>query len=298
MRCPSAWTTRASACSCRLTARQRGKASRTCSLREARRSQTTTDHTARTWDASSYPHRDPRRERRERTNIGRSCTAYLRARSPETRSQGGQDSEFKNRGENCWHNSTRSSSGTRRSTLSRFRDGDHTRRPVERRTSTPRSKDSKHRGAQTPQGTGRHGRNTARPQHSQKRQKRGQQAAGSMSETPSTREDQEGARVPMTQGRRQRPTPHAPPRTRDARARTRTTPCSGRGCEIAWIKGSVDAAEAGQSSGRKGGVLPCPGLPPLAGREGAWRGVLADQGGTRNSVSRSSINLVPSLVYR
>ena len=63
-------------------------------------------------------------------------------------------------------------------------------------------------------------------------------------------------------------------------------------------KGLDDAAEADQSSGRKGGVLPCPGLPPLAGREGAWSFVLADQGGTRNSVSRSSINLVPSLVYR
>ena len=111
------------------------------------------------------------------------------------------------------------------------------RRPNERRTSTPRSHKHQHRDAQTPKGIERNGQKTARLQHSQKRQKQGQQTAGSMSETPSTREDQEGARVPMTQGRRQRPTPHAPPRTRDARARTHTTPCSGRGCEIAWIKG-------------------------------------------------------------
>ena len=193
----------------------------------------------------------------------------------------------------------RSSSGTRRSTQSRFRDGDHTRRPNERRTSTPRSHDSKHRGAQTPQGTGRHGRNTARPQHSQKRQDQGQQAAGSMSETPSTREDQKGARVPMTQGRRQRPTPHAPPRTRDARARTRTTPCSGRGCEIAMIKGLVMLQKPTNLQGGREAVLPCPDLPHT-GRvaKGAWREVFADQEGTRNSVSRSSINLVPSLVYR
>ena len=131
---------------------------------------------------------------------------------------------------------------------------------------------------------------------SEQNQKR--QAANSMNKTPDRREGQVGARDPRPQGRRQHPTPHAPPRTRHAQACTRTQPCSGHGCEIAWIKGSVDAAEADQSSGRKGGVLPCPGLPPLAGREGAWSFVLADQGGTRNSVSRSSINLVPSLVYR
>ena len=94
-----------------------------------------------------------------------------------------------------------------------------------------------------------------------------------------------------------RPT-HHPAHATHGHAHARTQPCSGHGCEIAWIKGSVDAAEAGQSSGRKGGVLPCPGLPPLAGREGAWRGVFADQEGTHNSVNCSSINLVPPLVYR
>ena len=31
--------------------------------------------------------------------------------------------------------------------------------------------------------------------------------------------------------------------------------------------------------GRKGDALPCPGLPPVAGREGAWRGVFAEPGG-------------------
>ena len=55
MRCPSAWTTRASAHSYRLTARRRAKTSKACSSREASRSQTTTDRTAKTWDASSYP---------------------------------------------------------------------------------------------------------------------------------------------------------------------------------------------------------------------------------------------------
>ena len=58
-------------------------------------------------------------------------------------------------------------------------------------------------------------------------------------------------------------------------------------------KGLDDAAEVDQSSGRKGDVLPCSGLPTLAGRKGTWRGVLADQEGTRKSVSRRSINLVP-----
>ena len=85
----------------------------------------------------------------------------------------------------------------------------------------------------------------------------------------------------MPQECRLHPTSHAPPRTRHARARTRTTPCSGHGCEIAWIKGLMMLQKSTNLLGGRGAPchLPRSGLPMLAGRKGAWRGSSLTRGG-------------------